>query len=186
MNDPDVINTDEKQDVHLAFNKISGAFLGVIIGAAELDETYLKYRKVRMNPAMETWQGDYDTGKIVSKEAQPAQISEFVMDATCNSKIGRKYQPHHQLNIMGDLLDAVVSQSGLLPEDHPALVAFHEMRKYIAAVRANNKRLKEAYLEGEHYNYRSKEDMIAVQDAELEGGLAHVVGRDGYDIKLQI
>lgn len=168
--------------VVLVFNKFTGAFIGSTYGSAEMnvtaetcDQTNFKYKEVDINPELETWEGDYETGKIVKHADQKVIITEEELNIDCQDKIFRKYRYYRQLNILYGVIDELIKMVGI---DDEKLAPYNEMREYLSKIRENNDRYKEAYKNTPGYEYWDKAKEREELNKQLEGGLHEVIGRD--------
>lgn len=96
-----------KEKTFLLFNKNSGVIVGQFSKGADLqglDFDQFELKEVEMDPEFEYWDGDYATGKIVSRDNIPP-ILESVLKYNTNIKILTEYPVHKQLNILIDMLD---------------------------------------------------------------------------------
>lgn len=170
--------------VILVFNKFTGQYIGMTYGteAMELaeeqcDSTHFKYKTAELDLDTETWEGDFDTGKIIPVGQQTTMISETELDADCQDKIFRQYRYYHQLNVVYGVLDQLIAAALL---DESLLTDYREMRTYIQRIVENNARYKEAYAQQEGYEYLDKQREREVLNAQLEGGLHEVMGRSTH------
>lgn len=170
--------------VIVVFNKFTGQYIGLTyateemqLAASSCDDTHFKYKTVEMDPETETWEGNYDDGKVIPIASQTTVITETELDADCQDKIFRQYRYYHQLNIVYGVLNQLIAAAGL---DEASLAEYRAMRTYIADIVANNDRYKEAYALQPGYEYRDKIREREVLNAQLEGGLHEVLGREPH------
>lgn len=174
------VELDQEREVFLIFNRVSGAYLhhmSVNTGDSIedlIDTTYCKYKKVKMIPLLQTWEGDYNKGKIINVEDKIASIDEYTLNSLAKNKIGRKYKPHHQLNILAKCIVKIGDKLGIDSKEFDEL---NDMLEYIEQILANNRRIKESYKNSPEYEYLTKEDINVKMSKALDGGLASVVGR---------
>ena len=163
----------ENQKMVLVFNKFTGAYIGMTSGIGhERNEVNFKYREVELDPATQIWEGDYDSGSVVMSQNATVVISETELDADCQDKIFREYKYYHQLNVIYGVLDKLLQAASLSDSDYEV------MKTYIASIVANNERYKEAYAAQEGYTYLDKQAERDLLNAQLEGGLHEIMGRD--------
>ena len=97
------------------FNKITGALVAKMIGD-HLDLVNTKYCKgkvVSYNPDTHEYIGDFDTGSIQSKSTAPRIMEEHSLDRTAGVHIRKKYDYHHQLNHIIDMMALLLDASSL-------------------------------------------------------------------------
>ena len=170
--------------VILVFNKFTGQYIGLTYGTEEMaldesacDATHFKYKTVEMNPETETWEGDCDNGRVIAIANQATVITETELDADCQDKIFREYRYYHQINAIYGVLDQLIAAAGI---DEALLTEYRSMRTYIERIVENNNRYKEAYAQQAGYEYRDKTREREVLNAQLEGGLHEVLGREPH------
>ena len=90
----------------LIFNKITGAFIASMCGSHldKVNTTYCKGKTAVFNPETHNWVGDYDTGSVKAKTDTPRLAYEHALDGTAAFQIRNKYDYHHQLNIIIDMI----------------------------------------------------------------------------------
>lgn len=163
----------ENQKMVLVFNKFTGAYIGMTSGIDhERNEVNFKYKVLAFDPDTHIWEGDYDTGSLVMIQNASVVISETELDADCQDKIFREYKYYHQLNVVYGVLDKLLQAASLSDGDYEA------MKTYISSIVANNERYKEAYAAQEGYSYLDKQAERDLLNAQLEGGLHEIMGRD--------
>lgn len=163
----------ENQKMVLVFNKFTGAYIGMTSGIDhERNEVNFKYKVLAFDPDTHIWEGDYDTGSLVMIQNASVVISETELDADCQDKIFREYKYYHQLNVVYGVLDKLLQAASLSDGDYEA------MKTYISSIVANNERYKAAYAAQEGYSYLDKQAERDLLNAQLEGGLHELMGRD--------
>ena len=108
---------------------------------------------------------------------QKTVITETELDADCQDKIFREYRYYHQLNVVYGVLDKLIEASTI---DESLLGEYRSMRQYIDSIVSNNERYKMAYATQDGYEYRDKAKEREVLNAQLEGGLHEVLGREAH------
>ena len=99
-------------------------------------------------------------------------ISETELDADCQDKVFREYKYYHQLNVVYGVLDKLLAAANVSDAE------YEDMKTYIAAIVANNERYKAAYASQDGYNYLDKQAERELLNAQLEGGLHEIMGRN--------
>ena len=171
---PDKIHT-----VHLSFNKLTGARFGQLIGgrsAPSEDNQHLVWKTENFNPNTHTYHGDYESGSVVRKEDVKPEISEFLLNTQCATKIEKQAPVHRQINAMSLMLEALI-EKGVLTAEDPGVTDFLDYREYIERAQKNNALYKEARAASEHEVYVSKEEKLERVNNQLAGGLNIIVGR---------
>ncbi len=190
--------TEEKKEIGtwwFTFNKLSGAYIQALfipdeLGDAALSNEYFDYIKAAddFDPDIHTWSGDKKNGKPALIETTPQVMTETELNMRAQSKIRTKYDYYRQLNLVFDLLREMTVRhnqlarvlatenppkelisEALLPES--AYKSADEAYQYIAKIRANNDRYKEAYAENQAFIYLDREGEEERLMNLLEGGL---------------
>ncbi len=178
--------------VWIAFNKVSGRKVMELSAVGMDDETfqarlnhqYYDYKEVTLDPELQTYVGDFDTGEVVNRVDQGEDLSEYYVDALCHAKIHRIYKEYHQLNVMRDLLSYMMTSMGIQDDESiPEVLAFNEMDEYIKKILVNNENLKQAYSSTDAYNYLTKEEIDNYSSEMLDGGLIDVIRRPDVTIR---
>ena len=169
---------DQKEGIdHVAiqFNKITGAFLGYVIGVPKdrLKTEYFKYRFLEMDTSKEEWSGDYDSGKIVGKHDLKPTILEDSLDNQAQSKIRTKYDYYKQINILMSIIDDLV-QGQEISAEHKKDYA--EMKEYIDETLRVNNSYKTAYSELDDFDYLDKTAQDKAIADQTEGGIHEIMG----------
>ena len=162
------------------FNKITGALVAKMIGD-HLDLVNTKYCKgkvVSYNPDTHEYVGDYDTGSVQSKSTTKRIIEEHSLDRTAGVHIRKKYDYHHQLNHIIDMMGLLLDASSLTDEQK---ANFKQMKEYIDEVRGLNDKYKDSYQNDDNWTYKTKEQLSAENDLKTAGGMAEEV-KDDYFI----
>ncbi|MDT4878772.1 hypothetical protein FQZ97_1143960 [compost metagenome] len=128
---------------------------------------------MEIDPDTEMVKGTADGFEIVRQAEQPPVVDEYTLNARCGDKVLKTYPLHRQLNILGDLVEALVSD---LQPTGPVVEEFRAMRAYIAQCQARNARYKQAYAQGGDFTYLDKAALEQRVLDELEGGLHEVIG----------
>jgi len=159
----------------LIFNKITGAFIASMCGSHldKVNTTYCKGKTAVFNPETHNWVGDYDTGSVKSKTDTPRLAYEHALDGTAAFQIRNKYDYHHQLNIIIDMMSLLLDASSLTTAQKASFTA---MKEYIAEIRALNDKYKDSYTNDPNWTYKSKATAQTEMDNQLAGGLHEVIG----------
>lgn len=172
---------DKVQEVHLGFNKITKVHCSSVMGGSkkDLDTQYYAWLTRKFNPLTHRWEGDMDSGKVISiGEAKPI-TTESVLNSHCHQKIKKKYMYYDQLNAMSDMFNALISK-GILTEEDAGVQEFNEMQEYINRTRKNNKMLKAHYEASEDHEYLSLKEEAKRQSDCFHGGMQSIAGRPEY------
>ena len=168
-----------EQPQTVIFNKITGALVAKMIGD-HLDLVNTKYCKgkvVSYNPDTHEYVGDFDTGSVQSKSTTKRIIEEHSLDRTAGVHIRKKYDYHHQLNHIIDMMGLLLDASSLTDEQK---ANFNQMKEYIDEVRDLNNKYKDSYTNDENWTYKSKEDVSSDNDKKTAGGMAEEVKNDNF------
>ncbi len=168
---------DQPQTV--IFNKITGALVAKMIGDhLDLVNTqYCKGKLVTYNPDTHEYVGDYDTGSVQSKSTTKRIIEEHSLDRTAGVHIRKKYDYHHQLNHIIDMMSLLLDASSLTDEQK---ANFNSMKEYIDEVRDLNNKYKDSYTNDDNWTYKSKADVASDDDKKTAGGMAEEVKNDNF------
>ena len=170
----------KEQPQTVIFNKITGALVAKMFGD-HLDLVNTKYCKgkvVSYNPDTHDYIGDYDTGSVQSKSTAPRIMEEHSLDRTAGVHIRKKYDYHHQLNHIIDMMSLLLDASSLTDEQK---ANFKQMKEYIDEVRGLNDKYKDSYTNDDNWTYKTKEQLSAENDLKTAGGMAEEV-KDDYFI----
>ncbi|MDA8484392.1 hypothetical protein NNO07_15055 [Pseudomonas resinovorans] len=166
-----------KRPMYALFNRLSGQFLMLIGRMGDelpaIDETHFVGHLVEIDPVTERISGSAESFEIVALAELPPVMDEYTINARCRDKIVKRYPEHRQLNLMADLLEALVAQTGL---QGPAVEAFQQMRAFIAQCQTRNARYKVAYAQSPDFIYLDEAALEQRVLDELEGGLHEVIG----------
>ena len=159
----------------LIFNKLTGAFHAAIRGdnLDKVNTTYCKGKIVTFNPVTHMWVGDYDSGSVKVKREQPREVHEIVLDGTAGMNIRKKYDYHHQLNVIIDMMALLLDASSLNTSQKASFTA---MKEYIDEIRELNEKYKDSYKNDPNWIYKSKQDAQTDLDNRLAGGLHEAIG----------
>ena len=171
-------NVEQPQTI--IFNKITGALVAKMIGSHMdlVNTTYCKGKLLSYNPDTHEYVGDYDTGSVQSKSTSPRIIEEHSLDSTAGVHIRKKYDYHHQLNHIIDMMGLLLDASSLTDEQK---ANFKQMKEYIDEVRDLNNKYKDSYENDDNWTYKTKEQLSAENDLKTAGGMAEEV-KDDYFI----
>ncbi len=168
-----------EQPQTVIFNKITGALVAKMIGD-HLDLVNTKYCKgkvVSYNPYTHEYVGDFDTGSVQSKSTTKRIIEEHSLDRTAGVHIRKKYDYHHQLNHIIDMMGLLLDASSLTDEQK---ANFNQMKEYIDEVRDLNNKYKDSYTNDDNWTYKTKEDVASDNDKKMAGGMAEEVKNDNF------
>ena len=159
----------------LIFNKITGAFIASVVGSHldKVNTTYCKGKTETFNPETHVWVGDYDSGSVKGKVETPRIVYEQTLDGTAGMNIRKKYDYHHQLNIVIDMMTLLLDASSLTTSQK---ASFTSMKEYIAEIRALNVKYKDSYTNDPNWTYKTKADGQTDTDNKLAGGLHEFIG----------
>ena len=163
----------------IIFNKLTGALVAKMIGD-HLDLVNTKYCKgkiVSYNPDTHQYIGDFDTGSVQSKSTAPRIMEEHSLDRTAGVHIRKKYDYHHQLNHVIDMMSLLLDASSLTDEQK---ANFKSMKEYIDEVRDLNTKYKDSYTNDTNWTYKTKDDVAADNDLKMAGGMAEEVKNDNF------
>lgn len=170
-------NVEQPQTI--IFNKITGALVAKMIGSHMdlVNTTYCKGKLVSYNPDTHEYVGDYDTGSVQSKSTSPRIIEEHSLDSTAGVHIRKKYDYHHQLNHIIDMMALLLDASSLTAEQK---ANFSSMKEYIDEVRDLNNKYKDSYSNDTNWTYKSKTQVASEDDLKTAGGMAEEVKNDNF------
>ena len=159
----------------LIFNKLSGAFVAQVVGSHldKVNTIYCKGKTATFNPETHIWVGDYDSGSVKSRAETPRIAYEHTLDGTAGMNIRKKYDYHHQLNVIIDTMTLLLDASSLTTSQK---ASFNSMKEYIAEIRALNVKYKDSYTNDPNWTYKSKTDAQTELDDKLAGGLHEAIG----------
>ena len=107
-----------------------------------------------------------------SKATRPRVASEISLDDTAGLHIRKKYNYHHQLNHIIDMMKLLLDASSLTDEQK---ANFNAMKEYIDEIRDLNKKYKDSYANDPNWDYKTREDVLDEIDDKLAGGMAEEV-----------
>ena len=165
---------NKEQPQTLIFNKLSGALVAKMIGS-HLDKVNTKYCKGKIetfNPETHEYVGDFDSGSVQNKATKPRVASELDLDETAGIHIRKKYNYHHQLNHIIDMMKLLLDASSLT-DDQKA--SFNAMKEYIDEIRDLNGKYKDSYQNDPNWNYKTKETVRDDVNAKMAGGISEEV-----------
>ena len=126
-----------EQPQTLIFNKLSGALVAKMIGS-HLDNVNTKYCKGKIetfNPETHEYVGDFDSGSVQNKATRPRVASELDLDETAGIHIRKKYNYHHQLNHIIDMMALLLDASSLTDEQKANYVAISNVMDKVSQIR---------------------------------------------------
>ena len=112
-----------------------------------------------------------------SKSTTKRIIEEHSLDRTAGVHIRKKYDYHHQLNHIIDMMALLLDASSLTDEQK---ANFSSMKEYIDEVRDLNNKYKDSYTNDDNWTYKSKEDVASENDKKTAGGMAEEVKNDNF------
>lgn len=169
---------DEKIEVFIGFNKITGAHLTQVSGTTEdkLATDYFKWKNVLINQNTHRWVGDYDDGRVMPIGELKPSTTETDADELCSKKIEKEVLPHQQMNVMADMFQALINK-GVLDENDQGVADFQKQREYIDSCRKNNVLFKKAREESPEEHYKTKAQLDQKKSDQMAGGLNVLLGR---------
>lgn len=169
-------NVEQPQTV--IFNKLTGALVAKVLGSRMdlVNTKYCKGKVITYNPDTHEYVGDYDSGSVQSKATKPRIASEISLDNTAGMHIRKKYNYHHQLNHIIDMMKLLLDASSLTDEQK---ANFNSMKEYIDEIRDLNNKYKDSYENDSNWEYKSKQTMYAEIDDKLAGGMAEEIQEEG-------
>ena len=163
-----------EQSQTLIFNKLTGALVAKMIGS-HLDLVNTKYCKGKIetfNPETHEYVGDFDSGSVQNKAVRPRTASELDLDETAGIHIRKKYNYHHQLNHIIDMMKLLLDASSLT-DDQKA--SFNAMKEYIDEIRDLNGKYKDSYQNDPNWTYKAKETVRNDVNAKMAGGISEEI-----------
>ena len=163
-----------EQPQTLIFNKLTGALVSKMIGS-HLDLVNTKYCKGKIetfNPETHEYVGDFDSGSVQNKAVRPRTASELDLDETAGIHIRKKYNYHHQLNHIIDMMKLLLDASSLTEQQK---ASFNAMKEYIDEIRDLNGKYKDSYQNDPNWNYKTKETVRDDVNAKMAGGISEEV-----------
>ena len=163
-----------EQPQTLIFNKLTGALVAKMIGS-HLDLVNTKFCKGKIetfNPETHEYVGDFDSGSVQNKAVRPRTASELDLDETAGIHIRKKYNYHHQLNHIIDMMKLLLDASSLTEQQK---ASFNAMKEYIDEIRDLNGKYKDSYQNDPNWNYKTKETVRDDVNAKMAGGISEEV-----------
>ena len=163
-----------EQPQTLIFNKLTGALVAKMIGS-HLDLVNTKYCKGKIetfNHETHEYVGDFDSGSVQNKAVRPRTASELDLDETAGIHIRKKYNYHHQLNHIIDMMKLLLDASSLTEQQK---ASFNAMKEYIDEIRDLNGKYKDSYQNDPNWNYKTKETVRDDVNAKMAGGISEEV-----------
>ena len=163
-----------EQPQTLIFNKLTGVLVAKMMGdnLSLVNTKYCKGKVISYNPDTHEYVGNYDSGSVQSKATRPRVASEMSLDDTAGLHIRKKYNYHHQLNHIIDMMKLLLDASSLTDEQK---ANFNAMKEYIDEIRDLNKKYKDSYANDPNWDYKTREDVLDEIDDKLAGGMAEEV-----------
>ncbi len=154
---------------------MTGALIASMVGSHldKVNTTYCKGKTAVFNPETHIWVGDYDSGSVKAKTDTPRLAYEHALDGTAGMNIRKKYDYHHQLNVIIDMMSLLLDASSLTTAQKASFTA---MKEYIAEIRALNDKYKDSFTNDSNWTYLSKTDAQTELDNKLAGGLHEAIG----------
>lgn len=162
------------QEQTLIFNKLTGVFVAKMIGSHldKVNTTYCKGKVVTFNPETHEYVGNYDSGSVVDKSTAPRVASELDLDETAGLHIRKKYNYHHQLNHIIDMMKLLLDASSLSDEQK---ASFNSMKEYIDEIRDLNGKYKDSYTNDPNWTYKTKETVKTEVQNKMAGGMSEEI-----------
>ncbi len=163
-----------EQPQTLIFNKLTGVLVAKMMGdnLSLVNTKYCKGKVISYNPDTHEYIGNYDSGSVQSKATRPRVASEMSLDDTAGLHIRKKYNYHHQLNHIIDMMKLLLDASSLTDEQK---ANFNAMKEYIDEIRDLNNKYKDSYANDPNWDYKTREDVLDEIDDKLAGGMAEEV-----------
>tara|TARA_Y100001937_G_C7097404_1_gene320779 strand:- start:590 stop:1180 length:591 start_codon:yes stop_codon:yes gene_type:complete len=163
-----------EQPQTLIFNKLTGVLVAKMMGdnLSLVNTKYCKGKVISYNPDTHEYIGNYDSGSVQSKATRPRVASEISLDDTAGLHIRKKYNYHHQLNHIIDMMKLLLDASSLTDEQK---ANFNAMKEYIDEIRDLNNKYKDSYANDPNWDYKTREDVLDEIDDKLAGGMAEEV-----------
>tara|TARA_B100000287_G_scaffold369029_1_gene365661 strand:- start:282 stop:875 length:594 start_codon:yes stop_codon:yes gene_type:complete len=158
----------------LIFNKLTGVLVAKMMGdnLSLVNTKYCKGKVLSYNPDTHEYVGNYDSGSVQNKATRPRIASEMSLDDTAGLHIRKKYNYHHQLNHVIDMMKLLLDASSLTEEQK---ASFNAMKEYIDEIRELNGKYKDSYANDPNWNYKTREEQLQEIDDKLAGGMAEEV-----------
>ena len=162
------------QEQTLIFNKLTGVFVAKMIGSHldKVNTTYCKGKVMTFNPETHEYVGNYDSGSVVDKSTAPRVASELDLDETAGLHIRKKYNYHHQLNHIIDMMKLLLDASSLSDEQK---ASFNSMKEYIDEIRDLNGKYKDSYTNDPNWTYKTKETVKTEVQNKMAGGMSEEI-----------
>ena len=162
------------QEQTLIFNKLTCVFVAKMIGSHldKVNTTYCKGKVVTFNPETHEYVGNYDSGSVVDKSTAPRVASELDLDETAGLHIRKKYNYHHQLNHIIDMMKLLLDASSLSDEQK---ASFNSMKEYIDEIRDLNGKYKDSYTNDPNWTYKTKETVKTEVQNKMAGGMSEEI-----------
>ena len=163
-----------EQPQTLIFNKLTGVLVAKMMGdnLSLVNTKYCKGKVLSYNPDTHEYVGNYDSGSVQNKATRPRIASEMSLDDTAGLHIRKKYNYHHQLNHIIDMMKLLLDASSLTDEQK---ASFNAMKEYIDEIRDLNGKYKDSYANDPNWNYKTREEQLQEIDDKLAGGMAEEV-----------
>ena len=163
-----------EQPQTLIFNKLTGVLVAKMMGdnLSLVNTKHCKGKVISYNPDTHEYVGNYDSGSVQSKATRPRVASEISLDDTAGLHIRKKYNYHHQLNHIIDMMKLLLDASSLTDEQK---ANFNAMKEYIDEIRDLNKKYKDSYANDPNWDYKTRQDVLDEIDDKLAGGMAEEV-----------
>tara|TARA_B100000941_G_scaffold25786_1_gene15424 strand:- start:731 stop:1312 length:582 start_codon:yes stop_codon:yes gene_type:complete len=162
------------QEQTLIFNKLTGVFVAKVIGSHldKVNTTYCKGKVMTFNPETHEYVGNYDSGSVVDKSTAPRVASELDLDNTAGIHIRKKYNYHHQLNHIIDMMKLLLDASSLSDEQK---ASFNSMKEYIDEIRDLNSKYKDSYTNDPNWTYKTKDTVKTEVQNKMAGGMSEEI-----------
>ena len=162
------------QEQTLIFNKLTGVFVAKVIGSHldKVNTTYCKGKVMTFNPETHEYVGNYDSGSVVDKSTAPRVASELDLDNTAGIHIRKKYNYHHQLNHIIDMMKLLLDASSLSDEQK---ASFNSMKEYIDEIRDLNSKYKDSYTNDPNWTYKTKDTVKTEVENKMAGGMSEEI-----------
>ena len=142
------------------------------ISVANITRCCCKGKIETFNPETHEYVGDFDSGSVQNKAVRPRTASELDLDETAGIHIRKKYNYHHQLNHIIDMMKLLLDASSLTEQQK---ASFNAMKEYIDEIRDLNGKYKDSYQNDPNWNYKTKETVRDDVNAKMAGGISEEV-----------
>ena len=155
------------------FNKITGEFIGTVIGnnSEDINKDYYDTKIIQINPKIEEYVGDFKSGSVKNILDVKPQILETHMNENTGEKILSEAAYHKQINAISDVInEMLIGNVSEKTKDK-----FFNVRKIIKNNIAENNRLKEEYRKSPEHDFLSKKDLSKIAKNQIAGAVGEII-----------